>query len=407
VTSSDPVEDIVELLERTAVREHMTVEQAIDHQFRLVDAAQPVLGSDAMFAEDVGQVRELATVGFGGGGRPRSTARVEEVLADFFGAEDAVLVQGAGSGAIRAMLNGGLAANASVALHAAHPYKTTLPAMQHMGLDLHQIDFNDECALRDELRRIQPAGVYVQHVPQALGDVHEVDAVIAAARQECEAGTRILVDDNYAVMRSRRIGIQMGADASAFSFFKLLAPDPIGCVAGVGELVAEIRRDLSSAGAQVQGPQAMAALRMLVYAPVALAVQNATVLETVARIDDLIGDGELPYVRRAVAAQPGIRCVVLVFDRPLAEEFVRSAWRNGSPSQSIGEEAQYEVLPLFTYLTSTFLKSTPGLEKYAIRINPMRSGPDTILRILRAALADDEFQRAAANLASERAKPTT
>jgi cystathionine beta-lyase family protein involved in aluminum resistance len=385
---TDLIVDIVEQLERTAVREHMTIDEAIEYQFRLVDAAQPVLGSDEMFTEDYGQVRALATVGFGGGGRPRATARVEEVLASFFGTEDAVLVQGAGTGAIRSMLNAGLPAGASIVLHAAHPYKTTLPAMRHMGLDLHQVDFNDTSLLRDALRSVQPAGVYVQHVPQALGDVHAVDEVIALARAECGDELRVLVDDNYAAMRSRRLGVHMGADASALSFFKLLAPDQVGAVIGRGDIVGSIRRDLSSAGCQVQGPQAMAALRMLVYAPVALAIQNRTVLETAARIEALVGAGELRGVRRAIAAQPGIRCIVLVFDEPIAEEFLRSAWRNGSPSQSIGEEAQYEFLPLFTYLTSTFLKSTPGLEKHAVRINPMRSGPDTIVRTLRAALND-------------------
>jgi hypothetical protein len=105
-------------------------------------------------------------------------------------------------------------------------------------------------------------------------------------------------------------------------------------------------------------------------------------------------------VRAAVAAQPGIRCSVLVFDEPVAEAFVRSAWRNGSPSQSVGEEAQPEVLPLFTYLTSTFLKGMPGLEKYAIRINPMRGGSSAIIRVLEASLADPEFQKDVAALVS-------
>jgi hypothetical protein len=395
VSSPDRVDEIVALLERTAVREHMSLEQAVATQYRLVDAAQQVLGSDAMFAEDRGQVRELATVTFGGGGRPRTTANVEQVLAGFFDTEDAVLVQGAGTGSIRAMLNAGVEPGAPVVLHAAHAYKTTLPSMRHMGLDLQQVDFNDPAALRAELQRTRPAAVYFQHVPQALGDTHDIAATIALVREELGADTRILVDDNYAVMRSTRIGTQMGADASALSFFKLLAPDQIGAVVGRGDMVAAIRRDLSSAGCQIQGPQAMAALRMLVFAPVALALQNATVLEATARINAEIDAGTLPQLRRAFAAQPGIRSIVLVFDQPIAEAFLRSAWRNGSPSQSVGEEAQFELLPLFTYLTSTFLKSTPGLEQHAIRINPMRSGPDTVLRILHAALDDAQLRRAA------------
>lgn len=399
MTLLDGVSGIVDLLTRTVVREQMSLEQAMEAQFRLVDCAQRVMGSDEMFSEDLGQVRELTTVRFGGGGRPRRTANVERVIADFFEAEDAVLVQGAGTGAIRAMLNAALPAGARVVLHSAEPYKTTLPAMRHMGLQMDAADFNDPDALRAQLRQSSPAGVYFQHVPQVLGDAHDIGDTLALVREQCGSDTRILVDDNYAVMRSERIGVQMGADASAFSFFKLLAPDQVGCVVGDAAVIAEIRRDLSSAGCQVQGPQAMAALRMLVYAPVALAIQNRTVVETAERINAAVDAGELAPVCRAVAAQPGIRCVVLVCELPVAEALVKSAWRNGSPSQSVGEEAQYEFLPLFTYLTSTFLRSTAGLERYAIRINPMRSGPDTIMRILRAAVQDDVFHRVVAESA--------
>ena len=396
MNSADRAIRIVELLERTVVREHMSLAQATEHQFRLVDAAQAVLGSDAVFTEDYGQNRELATVTFGGGGRPQMTASVERVIARFFEAEDAVLVQGAGTGAIRAMLNGAFEPGATVILHSAPPYKTTMPAMRHMGLQLQQVDFNDLDALRAELRAVRPAGLYVQHVPQALGDRYEIDALIGLAREEQGQDVRILVDDNYAAMRSRRIGVQLGADASALSCFKLLAPSQAGCVAGTEDLVAAVRRDLSSAGCQIQGPDALAALRMLVYAPVALAIQNQTVIECTERINALVTEGRLPCVHRAVAAQPGIRSVVLVFQRPVAEDFLHSAWRNGSPSRSVGEEAQQEFLPLFTYLTSTFLKSTAGLEQYAVRINPMRAGPDSVLRVLQSALADPAFRDAAA-----------
>lgn len=398
------IEQVCARLEATAVRDHMSLAEAVTTQFALVDAAQRVMGSDAVFTEDYGQVRELATVGFGGGGRPRTTANVEKVLADFFGTEDAVLIHGAGSGAIRGMLNAGLKPGAKVVLHNAHPYKTTLPAMNHMGLQLVYADFNDMKGLSAVLRDARPEGIYVQHVPQQLGDSHDIAAVIESAREICGPDAAILVDDNYAVMRTRRIGTQMGADASAISLFKLLAPTPIGVVVGDGKLVNSIRRDLSSAGCQVQGSQAMGALRMLVHAPVALAIQNQTVLDATQRINDLAASGELPFVHRAFAAQPGIRSIVLTFNRPVAEDFVRSAWRNGSPSQSVGEEAQYEFLPLFTYLTSTFLKAMPGLEQYAIRINPMRSGPETVVRILQASLSDETFRGAASSF--EPSKPS-
>ncbi|GAW48732.1 MULTISPECIES: aminotransferase class V-fold PLP-dependent enzyme [unclassified Nocardioides] len=401
--SSDPtdrgelVDGFARDLTGTVVREHISLEDAVRLQHRLVDVAQQVMGSDVVFVEDYGQVRELATVGFGGGGRPRATARVEEVLARFFDAEDAVLIHGAGTGSIRAMLNGLVEPGSRIVVHEAHPYKTTLPAMRHMGLTVDYSSFDDAAGLEAYLREHRPASVYLQHVPQRLGDSHDVARVIDLVRSVCGNDVRILVDDNYAVMRSPRIGVQMGADASALSLFKLLSPHPIGAVLADRDSVGQIRRDLSSAGCQIQGPHAMAALRALVFAPVALAVQNQTVLDVAQAVTEGVGSEDYPFLAGAYAAQPGIRCAVLLFDRPVAEEFLRSAWRNGSPSQSVGEEAQFEFLPLFTYLTSTFLKSAPGLERYAVRVNPMRGGAETVLRILRAALADPEFRSAAAS----------
>lgn len=379
----------------TVVRAHISLDEAVRLQHGLVDVAQQVMGSDVVFVEDYGQVRDLATVGFGGGGRPRATARVEEVLARFFGSEDAVLVHGAGTGSIRAMLNGLVEPSSHILVHDAHPYKTTLPAMRHMGLEVSYFDFDNTSALEARLRENPPDSVYVQHVPQRLGDSHDVKQVIGLVRSVLGNSVRILVDDNYAVMRSPRIGVQLDADASALSLFKLLSPHPIGAVLADSESVGHIRRDLSSAGCQVQGPHAMAALRALVFAPVALAVQNQAVIDATEAVNRELGTAHYPYLAGAFAAQPGIRCMVLLFDRPVAEEFLRSAWRNGSPSQSVGEEAQFEFLPLFTYLTSTFLKSSPGLELYAVRVNPMRGGPETVLRILRAALADPQFRSAA------------
>lgn len=390
----DFVADIARQFEQTTVRDHMSVEDATEHQFRLVETAAQIMGSDEVFVEDYGQVRELATVGFGGGGRPRATARVEEVLARFFGTQDAVLVHGAGTGSIRAMLNGIVEPGSRILLHQANPYKTTLPAMQHMGLDIQYVDFNDASELEGSLRAHSPATFFVQHVPQQLGDSYGIEETVELARAVGGEDLRILVDDNYAVMRSHRIGVEMGADASALSLFKLLAPQAIGAVLTDAASAGRIRRDNASAGAQIQGPYAMAALRSLIYAPVALAIQNQTILRTVDEINAGIAAGDLPFLSGAYSAQPGIRCIVLLFDRPAAEHFLHSAWRHGSPSQSVGEEAQFEFLPLFTYLTSTFLKATPGLEKYAVRINPMRGGTQTVMRVLRDALADTEFQTA-------------
>lgn len=386
-------EDLVKLFEATSVRAQMPLSDAVAAQFRLVDAIQSVMGSDAALAEDYGQERSLGTLDFGAGGRPFATARVEEALRTYFGVADAVLVAGAGTGAIRAMINAALEPAQAVLVHSAPVYKTVDPVARHMGLRLTPVDFNNREALAGGLASGPPAALYLQHVPQQLADQWQPAEVISLAREHAPQ-LQILADDNYAVMRVPQLSVHLGADASAFSMFKLLSRANIGCVLGSEPLVTRIRRDLSSAGCQVQGPDAMQALRSLVYVPVALALQDQAVVEAADRINALVADGALDGVAGAVAAQPAIRSVVLVLSQPVAEAFLASAWRHGSPSRSVGEEAAIEVLPLFTYLTGTFLRGSPGLQRWCVRINPMRGGPDGVLRVLQAALADPEFTRA-------------
>jgi hypothetical protein len=263
MNSSEQLRAILSLWDGTTVRDHMSIDEAVQVQYRLVDVAQQVMGSDEVFIEDYGQVRELATVGFGGGGRPRATARVEEVLARFFETEDAVLIHGAGTGSIRAMLNAMVEPGSRILLHDAHPYKTTLPAMKHMGLDVTFVNFNDSDALTAQLRDNPPTTVFVQHVPQQLGDNYSIPGTIDLVRSVSDTPLRILVDDNYAVMRSPRIGVQFGADASSLSLFKLLSPHPIGVVLSVLGRLPDPRtaRHGGSAGARVHPRRARGAER--------------------------------------------------------------------------------------------------------------------------------------------------
>jgi hypothetical protein len=143
----------------------------------------------------------------------------------------------------------------------------------------------------------------------------------------------------------------------------------------------------------------MDALRSLVYAPVALAVQNRVVIEAAAEINRQIEAGALPHLHRAIPAQVSMRSIALVFEVPIAESFLAAAWRHGSPSRSVGEEARYDLVPLFTYLAGTFIKGMPGIERYVVRVNPLRGGADTIMRVLTAALLDPELVREAEQLA--------
>ena len=49
----------------------------------------------------------------------------------------------------------------------------------------------------------------------------------------------------------------------------------------------------------------------------------------------------------------------------------------------MGAESKYEMIPMFYRVSGTFRKADPTLEHRMIRINPMRAGADTILRIIK------------------------
>ena len=383
--------ELISTIKSTSNLEQMTVAEATQEQFRLVDSISRILGSDQIFFEDYGQDRSLGVGAFGSGGRPIATAKVEEVLSHFLGTEDTVLVHGAGTGSIRAMLSF-FESGSEIILHSGPPYKTTVASLQRMAITSNAVDFNNEAELRKILENDKMNGILIQHVPHQFGDNYHIHQIIDLARTIRGSAYPIFVDDNYAAMRSKKIGVQMGASASALPLFKLLARANIGCVTGNQEIITRIRQDSGSAGSQVQGPDAMDALRSIVYAPVALAIHNLVVEDACKEINRLISIGDIDLLAEAIPGPAAARSIVLVFKYPIAENFLQSAWRNGSPSRSVGEEARYDLLPLFTYIAGTYLKSNPLLKDYVIRVNPLRGGTATIERILKSALEDSRFQ---------------
>jgi len=64
----------------------------------------------------------------------------------------------------------------------------------------------------------------------------------------------------------------------------------------------------------------------------------------------------------------------------------------GALPYPVGAESKFEVPPLFYRVSGTFLKKIPNCGNTMIRINPNRSGAQTIIRILdeayKAATAD-------------------
>ncbi|MET4922615.1 aminotransferase class V-fold PLP-dependent enzyme [Streptomyces sp. PSRA5] len=360
-------------LPRTFPLATIPLDDAVRMQFRLLECVAARFEGQQLFEADAGVVPDL--------GRPRTTARVESVLADFFGAEDAALVQGAGTGAIRAALQGAVGPGAPLLIHRAPVYRTTAVTLRGLGVRTVEADFNDGAELREALDSGEFGWTYVQHSRQRLADSYDAGDVLAACRA---AGVRTIVDDNYAVMRAPLCGVELGADVSCFSLFKLHGPEGVGAVVGAADIVKRVRADNYSGGGQVQGHQALDALRALTHVPVMWAVQS----QVGAEIADRLAAGEVPGVAEVRIANAQDRCLLVRLDRPVARELPAAAARHGAAPYPVGSNSRYEIAPLFYRMSSSSLDDAPELADRTVRINPMRAGADLVIEILRRSLHD-------------------
>ncbi|MBS4536726.1 aminotransferase class V-fold PLP-dependent enzyme [Clostridium sp. D2Q-14] len=345
------------------------IEKAKDMQFKLVDIIHKNFDGYEFFQEgDLGVVP--------GVGKPMYTQKVEKVLAQFFGGEDAILVRGSGTGAIRNVMNSILKPNEKILIHDAPIYPTTKVIVESMGLKTVKVDFNN--ILGEDKKTIRSVDfALIQHSRQKLDDKYDLQNVIEEIKK-VNSSINILIDDNYIVMKAEKIGVELGADVSAFSLFKLLGPQGVGCVVGNKKIIEKIREINYSGGSQVQGFEAMDALRSLVYAPVSLAIQA----EEGNKIIDILNSGKLKGIKSAFIANAQSRVILVEFEEPIAKKVLEYSSKLGAAPYPIGAESRYEITAMFYRVSGTFLKSNPKLGDYMIRINPMRAGANTVLRIL-------------------------
>jgi O-acetylhomoserine/O-acetylserine sulfhydrylase-like pyridoxal-dependent enzyme len=359
---------------KTYPLQSISLTEAMQLQFRLVDEITKVFtGTEILTLGDLGVVPGL--------NKPKTTKKVEEVIANFFDAEAAILVRGAGTGAIRQALFSMMKPGDLLLVHAAPIYNTTKTTLEMMGIETIVADFNDLADIKEVLHsnpNIKCA--LVQYTRQKIDDSYEFGAVIEAIKEY--SNIPIITDDNYAAFKVSKIGCQYGADLSTFSTFKLLGPEGIGCVVGKKEYIEIINSSQYSGGSQTQGHEALEVLRGLVYAPVALAIQAEVNEELLIRLNN----GEIEAVKTAFLANAQSKVLLVEFKEEIAAQVLLEAEKLGAAPNPIGAESKYEIVPMFYRVSGTFRSSDTSLEKRMIRINPMRSGADTVIRILEEAL---------------------
>jgi len=357
---------------KTFPLQSLTLEQAQQKQFALVDIiCRHFPGADFLSGGDCGLVPGL--------NQPRMTARAEKVLAEMFHAQAAALVQGAGTGAIRAGLAALLKPGQRLLVHDAPVYPTTKVLLDQMGVELVRADFNHTQTIKQVIETHRPHAALVQHTRQQPQDGYSLAEVLRAMAQ---CGVPALTDDNYAVMKVANIGCECGATLSTFSCFKLFGPEGVGAVVGDADTIARIRATMYSGGNQIQGSQALEVLRGLVFAPVMHAVQAGVSEQLLSQLNR----GVIPGVKKAMIANAQSKVLIVEFHQPVASGVLEEAHKRGALPYPVGAESKYEIPPLFYRLSGTFREAMSGLEHFAIRINPNRSGAETALRILRESL---------------------
>ena len=351
----------------------ISFEEEIENQYRLVDIMhRNFSGYDALSEGDYGCHID--------GGRPKRTKKVEKVLAEYFGSEDTALVRGGGTGAIRSLCFALISSKDTVLVHDGPMYYTSQLTLEGIGAKIIRTDFNDLENIIRELKNGVDV-LYIQRVRQKMSDHYDAIKIIEEVRK-IDKKVKIIVDENYAVNKVRMLGCAAGADASTFSMFKLLGTPGIGLICGKKELINTIHKQNYSGGGQVQGPEATEVLRSLVNNPVLLAVQDRSVDEIVRRLENK----EVKHVEKALKANIEERIVLVKLDLPIAREVNEAAEKLGALPHPVGSESRYEIQSLFYRVARVMIEENPLYEKYVIRINPMRSGPDTVIRILNEAI---------------------
>lgn len=358
---------------KTYPLQSITIEQAKAMQFRLVDEiCREFSGSEFLNTGDLGVAAGL--------NKPKTAQKVEAVLARYFHAEKCILVTGAGTGALRWALLATLKANDKILVHKAPIYPTTKTTLEGLNAELIEADFNDLEEIQRVLSQTQVSAALVQVTRQKPTDSYDLKAVIATIKA-CQ-DIPVITDDNYAAMKIEKIGVESGADASCFSAFKLLGPEGVGILVGKAALIEAVEKMNYSGGSKVQGWQCMEVLRGLCYAPVALAIQA----QENEKLVKILNQGCIPEVKTAFLANAQSKVLLVELNEDIAEQVIMQAEKLGAAPHPVGAESKYELVPMFYRVSGTFLQHDPTLRRRMIRINPMRAGAQTILRILQESI---------------------
>ena len=352
----------------------ISLKQAIENQYRMVDCiTRNFKGYEVLSRGDLG-VHQPEN-------QPLTTLKAEKTIAQYFNCEASIMVRGSGTGAIRYALSSVLKANDKILIHKAPVYSTTKTSFEMLGIECVVADYNNLNNIKKVLKENKDIkAALIQYTRQAIEDSYDIEKVIKTIKKE--KNIPIVTDDNYAVMKVAKTGVELGADLSCFSTFKLLGPEGIGVVIGKKKYIDKIRKMHYSGGCQTQGHEALDVLRGLVYSSVSLAISAQTSEEVLRRLKNK----EVKGIKDAFVANAQSKVLIVEFEKKIAKKVLSNAEKLGALPNPVGSESIYEITPLFYKVSGTFLKEDLGRIDTMIRINPNRAGADTVIRILKESI---------------------
>ncbi|WP_270180201.1 aminotransferase class V-fold PLP-dependent enzyme [Alkalihalobacillus sp. CinArs1] len=358
------------MIDVASVLDQMDIEEAKRYQFKIVDRMTKEFTHNDMFQDGDRGLHPTYK-------RPKTTAKVERVFADVFNVEHGALVRGSGTGAIRSLLSALLGPGDEIIVHSAPIYMTTKETFRMLGLQALQVDFNKLDAVKEIASSTKAKVFYVQHARQQPNDTYSLEAVIRTVKS-VNPTIDVVVDDNYCALKMPKIGVELGADYSTFSGFKLLGPEGVGVIVGKKDAIEIVHQRNYSGGSQVQGPEAMELLRAIPFAPVSFAIQS----EQVDHLCELLNRGAVSGVRNATITNSQSKNVIVELIDPVAKNVIERSKTFGAATYPVGAESRYELVPMIYRVSGSFLENNPNLLDYGLRINPMKAGAHTVVEIL-------------------------
>ena len=145
----------------------ISLEEAKKLQFKIIDTITKHFdGREVLSLGDLGVVKGL--------NKPTYTKKVESVFAEVFDAEAAILVRGAGTGAIRCGLISFMKSGDTILVHDAPIYPTSKVTIETMGLNIVTANFNDIGDIKEVIsKHPEIKGALVQNTRQKIDDSYD------------------------------------------------------------------------------------------------------------------------------------------------------------------------------------------------------------------------------------------